>query len=56
MGQEVRTLVDEKLKPGRYSVVWDGRSNNGMDVASGVYFYQLKAGTFSQTRRMLLLR
>ncbi len=56
LGQEVKTLVDEKLKPGRYEAVWNGRNNNGMDVASGIYFYQLKAGKFSQTRKMLLLR
>ncbi len=56
LGQVVRTLVDEELKPGRYSVVWDGKSDNGMDVASGIYFYQLKAGRFSQTRKMVLLR
>jgi len=56
LGEEVRTLVDEKLKPGRYSVVWDGKSNNGMDVASGIYFYQLKVRGFSQTRKMVLLR
>jgi len=56
LGQEVRTLVDEELKPGRYSVVWNGKSDNGMDVASGVYFYQLKVGRFSQTRKMVLIR
>lgn len=56
LGQEVRTLVDEKLKPGRYEAVWNGKSNNGMDVASGIYFYQLKIGRLSQTRKMLLLQ
>ncbi len=56
LGQEVRTLVDEKLKPGKYEAVWNGKSNSGMAVASGVYFYRLKVGKFGQTRKMVLLR
>ncbi len=56
LGQEVRTLVDEEQPPGYYSVSWDGRDSEGEEVCSGVYFYRLKAGGFTKSRRMLLLR
>jgi hypothetical protein len=51
LGREVRTLVNEYLQPGRYEVTF-----NPEGLASGVYFYRLKAGEFTQTKRMLLLR
>ncbi|MFQ6093951.1 MAG: FlgD immunoglobulin-like domain containing protein, partial [bacterium] len=56
LGQEVRTLVDETTEAGYYKVIWDGRDGFGNGVASGVYFYRLTAGEFSQTRKMVLLR
>jgi len=56
LGREVRGLVSELKEPGRYSVVWDGRDNSGNASASGMYFYQLRAGTFVKTKTMLLLR
>jgi hypothetical protein len=57
-GQLVRTLVDEFQTPraGGFTVRWDGTNDRGDGVASGVYFYRLRAGTFSQTRKMALLR
>jgi len=57
-GQLVRTLVDEDQAPtpGGFSVAWDGASNAGERVASGVYFYQLTATDFSQTKKMVLLK
>jgi agmatine deiminase len=55
-GQQVRTLVDETLSPGEYSVTWDGTNDRGNRVSSGVYLYQLKTGNQSESRRMLLLR
>ena len=56
LGQVVRTLVDEELPAGIHSVTWDGRNGQGFDVASGVYFYRIKAGSFESTERMTLLR
>ena len=55
-GKLVKTLVDELKPAGRYSIQWDGRSNNGAQVASGVYFYRLKTRDFQQTRKMVLLK
>ncbi len=55
-GQLVRTLVKEHLKSNDYKVRWDGKDNAGNDVSTGVYFYRLTAGTFTQTKKMVLLR
>jgi aminopeptidase N len=49
LGQEVATLVNEKKSPGIYKVEFDGKN-----LASGVYIYRLTAGSFTQTRKMLL--
>ena len=51
MGQKVTTLVDGQLEAGEHVIPW-----NGCEVASGVYFYRLRAGDFISTRKMLLLK
>ncbi len=51
LGRKTATLVDEQLTAGAYSIEW-----NASGFASGVYYYQLRAGDFSQTKRLLLLR
>ncbi|MCK4404402.1 MAG: SBBP repeat-containing protein [candidate division Zixibacteria bacterium] len=56
LGRKVRTLVSEDLSSGYKSVLWDGKNNDGKDVASGAYFYQLKVGDFSEPKKMLLLK
>lgn len=48
---------DEGLKvPGYYRIIWDGRDDDGMKVASGIYFYQLSAGEYSTTRKMVMMK
>lgn len=39
--QKIKTLVSEQESPGSYRVVWDGQPDNGINVTSGVYYYQL---------------
>ncbi|UCE17760.1 MAG: T9SS type A sorting domain-containing protein [Gemmatimonadota bacterium] len=56
LGQDVRTLVDELQQPGYYNVLWDGRDDQGREVHSGVYYCQLRTGSFTATRKVLLLR
>lgn len=56
VGEEIRTLVDAPYEAGYHRVRWDGKANNGKLVASGVYLYQLRAGNFSQVKKMSLLR
>ncbi len=51
LGREVATLVDEAQQPGSYSVHWDASG-----VASGTYFYRLKAGDLVQTMKMTILK
>ena len=50
-GREVRTLVNESLKPGTYEAAFDGSALN-----SGVYFYKLVTGNFTETKKMLLIK
>ncbi|MFZ4590996.1 MAG: T9SS type A sorting domain-containing protein, partial [Ignavibacteria bacterium] len=51
MGKEVQTLVNERLQPGTYEAAFDGSVLN-----SGVYFYKLITNTFSETKKMLLIK
>jgi hypothetical protein len=55
-GQLVRTLVDEPKGAGNYQVIWDGKADDGEEVASAVYLYQLRVGDHSQTKKMVLMR
>jgi hypothetical protein len=55
-GRLVRVLAEGDRPAGRYAELWDGRDASGRAVASGVYFYRLDAGAFTQTRKMILLR
>jgi hypothetical protein len=63
LSQEVKTLVDQVEEAGIWSITWDGKNNNGAEVASGVYFYRLNvydidnlSNVFKQTKKMLLIR
>ena len=57
IGQKVRTLlVAESYHAGHHEVIFDSRNDQGILLASGVYFYQFKAGSFTEHRKMLLLR
>jgi hypothetical protein len=55
-GQLVRTLVDGDMNAGAYTETWNGRSNTGNPVSSGVYFYKLVTKNFSMTKKMVLLK
>lgn len=56
LGQKVRTLVKGQTQQGLMSTYWDGKDQQGNDLGSGIYFYRLQAGEFSETRRMVLLK
>jgi type IX secretion system substrate protein/beta-propeller repeat-containing protein len=51
LGREVTALVNEELKPGTYEVEWDAANSS-----SGMYFYRLTAGDFTQTNKMILMK
>lgn len=55
-GRFVRELVHEHRPAGVFSVQWNGDDDRGQRVASGVYFYRMRAGGFAETRKMVLLK
>ena len=55
-GQLVTSLVDEELRAGSYKTTWDALDESGALMASGVYFYRMLAGDFTDTRSMTLLK
>ena len=56
LGKEVATLVNDEKPAGAYSIVWNGVNNEGFQVSSGIYFYALEVESFSETRRMMLVK
>jgi hypothetical protein len=55
-GRMVQRLLNEEMPAGVHSVGWNGQTINGAPAASGVYFYRMRAGSFVETRRMVLLK
>lgn len=56
LGQEVIQLLDEQKSAGTFSVSWNGKDVNGQPVPAGIYIYELKADTFKQKKKMLLIK
>ncbi len=56
LGREIKTLVNENKIAGEYSVTWDGKDNIGNEVSSGIYFYNLKYGDISISKKMILMK
>ena len=55
-GQLVRMLVNESKQSSRHTVTWDGCSDAGMSVSSGIYFYQLHCDSNIESQKLLLLK
>ena len=55
-GRRVRDLVDQRMKAGAYATTWDGRDDRNHSQAAGIYFYVMKAGDFTERRKMSLVR
>jgi len=51
LGREVITILSEELPAGTYSKQW-----NAADLPSGIYFYRLQAGSFTETKKLVLLK
>ena len=56
LGKQIKTLVNQSQDAGNKIAMWDGTDDLGRQVSAGVYLYQIKAGEFTQTRKMLLLK
>ena len=56
MGRVVKTMINRQQNAGFKSVQWNATDNFGQPVSAGVYLYQIEAGNFTQTKKMLLLK
>ncbi len=56
MGRQVSTLVSSHQTAGYKSVIWDATNDYGKPVSAGIYLYQIQAGEFVQTKKMVLLK
>ena len=54
-GQKIKTIVNEKINKGKHTVFWNGKDSNNENVASGLYFFKLKAGKDIVIKKMILL-
>lgn len=55
-GQKIRTLINGDFTEGKHSVVWNGSDDHGNSVSSGIYFYKMKSGKYTSTKKMLLMK
>ena len=56
LGRQVKLLINQTQDAGFKSVIWDATNDYGKPVSAGVYLYQIQAGEFVQTRKMVLLK
>ncbi len=56
LGREVTTLVNEEKPAGKYEVIFNVETHRDASLPSGVYFYRIQAGSFTQTKKMLLIK
>ena len=54
--RDVKTLINEYQDPGYRSIIWDATNDYGKPVSAGVYLYQIHAGEYLQTKKMVLLK
>jgi flagellar hook assembly protein FlgD len=56
LGRTVRQLINTTQEAGYKSIIWNASNDYGKPVSGGVYLYQIKAGEFVQTKKMVLLK
>jgi len=56
LGRQVRTLINQTQDVGFKSIIWDTTNDYGKPVSAGVYLYQIQAGQFVKTKKMVLLK
>jgi hypothetical protein len=56
LGRKIKTIANDHYEAGYHAILWNGTDNDGAKVASGVYFYIIKAGEFMETRKMLMIK
>jgi hypothetical protein len=56
LGQKVKKLLDENRTAGRETLRWDGKDDQGREAATGVYFYRVDVGDFTEAKKLVLLK
>jgi hypothetical protein len=56
LGRQVRTLINQTQYAGFHSVIWNTNNDYGKPVSAGIYLYQIQAGEYLQTKKMVLLK
>jgi len=56
LGRQVKTLVNQAQDAGYRSVIWDSTNNYGKPISAGIYLYQIQAGEYISTKKMVLLK
>jgi len=56
LGRKVRTILNQQQDPGYKSIIWDATNDYGKPVSAGLYLYQIQAGEYMQTKKMVLLK
>ncbi len=55
-GQFIKSLINDVLEVGRYQVIWNGTNIHGNRVGSGVYLYRMQAGSYSETKKVIMIK
>ncbi|MCD4745102.1 MAG: T9SS type A sorting domain-containing protein, partial [Bacteroidales bacterium] len=55
-GQKIMTLINKELSAGKHSIIWKGNDKNNKRVPIGIYYYKIKTGKFSETKKMILMK
>ena len=56
LGRQVKTLINQTQEAGYKSVIWNATTDYGKPVSAGVYLYQIQAGEYISTKKMVLLK
>jgi len=56
LGRKVRTILTHQQDPGYKSLIWDATNDYGQPVSAGLFLYQIQAGEYMQTKKMVLLK
>ena len=56
LGNEVAVLINEEKPAGSYEVEFSASGGDAYNISSGIYFYQLQAGNFNETKKMVLMK
>jgi hypothetical protein len=56
LGREVITLVNAQKPAGKYQAIWNGTDNFGNKVTSGIYFYTIRTGNFTASKKMVMMK